>query len=501
VHLTVRFNGRRLTPRPSTGGDLLASLAAATGFHETPSGELIFYATEHDNDGPSGTVRAGEWRHINMVRENSPTLLPSAVVNGPYEVDEGSSVTLTGSAGPAITKAWIELFHEVDFGGTDFSTFYPVVDFDDYDLDDFNNFFLLEFQVIAGIPPSLFTHNDKARSWKWFAPAGCSILALDFHEGTLDETRTLVGTGSVQEDPDLSLVLNDGGTDDINQEVDTVDFLEDCDQYYAAPVDLQWDLDGNGTHETTGTSVTFDAGDLDGPAIIDVSARAQHPSGGAPGQATARVKVRNVAPALSPLRLTDGAGNEVNVDVPFLLTGVPLTASAAFTDPGLPDRQSAEIDWGDGSVDDESVFLTFDEAFGDGTGEAVHTHTYALPGTFGVMLSVADDDGGLDHESAVVDVLTPEQAVEEIIEQLEAIISNTTNPTFLRYLERAHKALVGNPVGVNGALDKIRTGQDAAAIGFLQQAVQKLEEIETSVAGVGTLIALLGQVIAALSAE
>ena len=100
IDLIVRFNGRRITPRPSTGGDLLASLAAATGFYESPSGELIFYATEHDNDGPSETLRAGEWRHINMVRENSPTLLPGAVVNGPYAVDEGSTVTLTGSAFP-----------------------------------------------------------------------------------------------------------------------------------------------------------------------------------------------------------------------------------------------------------------------------------------------------------------------------------------------------------------------------------------------------------------
>jgi hypothetical protein len=38
------------------------------------------------------TVKAGEWRHEDMVREGSPTWLPRVVVNGPYEVDEGSSV-------------------------------------------------------------------------------------------------------------------------------------------------------------------------------------------------------------------------------------------------------------------------------------------------------------------------------------------------------------------------------------------------------------------------
>jgi hypothetical protein len=212
IDLTVRYNSRRLTPRPSTGGALLASLAAATGFHETPSGELLFYATLHDNDGPGGTATAGEWRHINLVRDDSPTLRPTAVVDGPYEVDEGSSVTLTGSARPAVTKAAIQLFHEINFGGTDFSTFYPVVDYDDRDRDDFDDFRALELQVFP-----FFTHADKARSWKWFAPVGCSIQALDHDRGTLDEAKTLAGTGSQQGDPDLRAVPNDGGTDDIDQ--------------------------------------------------------------------------------------------------------------------------------------------------------------------------------------------------------------------------------------------------------------------------------------------
>ncbi len=271
ISLTVRWNGQRITPFPTTGGTRLANLAAGSGFHITPSGELLFYATEHDNDGPAGTVKAGEWRHEDMAREGSPTFLPRAVVNGPYEVAEGGSVSLSGSAEPPITKAWIQLFHDPDF-----RFIYPVVDFDDYDLDDFDDFFTLE---LAG------TQNDKAQSWNWFAPVGCSILALDHHEGNLDETRTLVGTGSVQRDPDLKLVLNDGGTDDIDQEIDAVDFLEDCDQHYATPIDLRWDLDVDGSYEATGSPVTFNAIAFDGPSEVDVPAQAQHPSGGPAGQA------------------------------------------------------------------------------------------------------------------------------------------------------------------------------------------------------------------------
>ena len=61
--------------------------------------------------------------------------------------------------------------------------------------------------------------------------------------------------------------------------------------------------------------------------------QAQHPSGGPAGQTTARVTVLNVAPKLSEFRVTDSAGSEVNVDVPFVLTGLPVTVSADFSDP------------------------------------------------------------------------------------------------------------------------------------------------------------------------
>lgn len=498
ITVTTRYRGQAVTTFPSTGGDRLANLAAATGFYESPSGELIFYATEHDNDGPDGTVKAGEWRHINMVRDNSPTYLPTAKVNGPYEVDEGRTVSLTGLAGPPITKAWIELFHEVDYGGSDFSTFYPVVDYDDYDRDDYDNFGALELQLFP-----LFWHFDKARSWKWFAPAGCSILTIDRNlDGTLDETRTLVGDGLLHEDPDLSLVLNDAGTDDMDQEVDAVDFLDDCDAYYAAPVELQWDLDVNGSYETTGSPVIFDAIGFDGPSVVHVPARAQHSFGGPPGEATATVTVRNVAPELMQFRLTNGAGQVVNVDVPFVLVNLPVTVTADFSDPGVLDHQSATLDWGDGTVDPHTAFITFDEAFGDGSGAVSHAHSYPLPGSYSVVLSVMDDDGGADSESTDVEVLTPEQAVEEVIDLLDGVIAGTTDNNILKELLKARKALAGNVMGISkdGALTMIRAGIDPAAIAFmLEQAIFRLRLAQSAGADVGTLIALLEQVIAALS--
>ena len=499
--LTVEVHARRITPHPSTGGTRLAHLAAATGFHVTPSGELIFYATEHENDGPDETVKAGEWRHINMVREESPTLLPSATTDGPYEVDEGGSVALSGSTRPPITKAWIQLFHALDSGGGDFATFYAVVDYDDYELDDFDDFLALEIQLLG--VGEFFTHKDKARSLRWFAPGGCTIRAIDHGGSTpndLPETLTLRGDGKVHNEPDLTRVLNDDGTDAIDQEIDAVEFLADCNGYYTAPVDLWWDLDVNGSFETPGSPVSFDAGAFDGPSEVAVPAEARHSSGGPAGQATARVHVRNVAPQLTVFTVTDGAGNQVNAGGAFVLAGLPVTVAAGFTDPGLLDHQIATLAWGDGAVDSNPAFTAFDEAFADGTGSLSHMHAYLSAGSFPIALSVTDDDGGVDTESAVVRVVTPEQAVEEIIGLLDGVIAGTTNGDILMFLTHARRALAGsNDQSNNGALDKIRAGDDAAALAFLRQAISWLERAQADGADVATLVALLNQVATALS--
>ena len=84
---------------------------------------------------------------------------------------------------------------------------------------------------------------------------------------------------------------------------------------------------------------------------------------------------------------------------------------------------------------------------------------------------------------------------------LDAVIASTTDPRVRKDLERARKALAGNPNGNNGALDKIRDGQKAAAIAFLSQAIRELLDAQSGGANVGPLIALLQQVIAALVAQ
>jgi hypothetical protein len=178
-----------------------------------------------------------------------------------------------------------------------------------------------------------------------------------------------------------------------------------------------------------------------------------------------------------------------------------VTTSASFSDPGRLDHQTATLSWGDGSIDPQTAFTTFDEAFGDGVGAVSHRHRYTQAGTFPIALSVVDDDGGVGAQSTNVRVVTPLQAVQEIVGLLDSAIASTTDPNVLKDLEKARKALFGNPNGNNGALDKIRNGNTQAAIAFLQQALSSLRKAQTEGADVTTLIALLEQVVTALSAS
>ena len=495
ISVAAVLPSREISPRPNTGGTRLVNLAAASGFYVSPTGDLLFYATEHDNDGPDDTVKVGEWRHINMARDSSPTFLPSVLLNEPFTVNEGGSDDLRGRAVPPIVQPWIELFNDTNFEEDNSNTLYPVVDYPDYALDDFDDFFSLETQVIPGNPPSIFRLNDRARSWKYFAPVGCSINVVNFENSQL-QVRILQGTGHVEQDRDLSQSFPD-----MDRKVDAVEFAQNCDAYYSTDVALQWDLDRNGSYETTGNVVPFDATGLDGPAVISLPVQAQHPFGGPAGQTTALVTILNVPPSISPLVLRDSAGNEVNVDVPFVLTGLPVTASASFSDPGRLDHQTATLAWGDGVVDPNTVFALFDEAFGDGAGAVRHTHRFTHAGSFGVVLTVTDDDAGTDNESATVKVLTPEQAVKEILRLLDNIITSTTDGKVLKSLQKARKALAGSVVGVsaNGALTMIHAGINPAAVAILLvEAINQLEAAEAGGANVATLIALLEQVAAAL---
>lgn len=146
-----------------------------------------------------------------------------------------------------------------------------------------------------------------------------------------------------------------------------------------------WDLDNDGTFETAGQSVSFDAALLDGPASKTVGVKATDPLG-LSATATATVDVKNVAPTVSatfgpsPVAVSCGPNN--------------ATLSVSFTDPGVADTHSASIIWGDGNT----------QTVNPATSPFSLPHTYGAAGQYTATATVTDDDGGVGSKNASVTV-------------------------------------------------------------------------------------------------
>ncbi|HEX8031889.1 MAG TPA: PKD domain-containing protein [Vicinamibacterales bacterium] len=475
-------------------GARLASFAAASGFHVTPTGELLFYATEHDNDGPEGSngrssVKMGEWRHIDMFRPGSPAYAPTIVAPLSVTVNEGSSVGVAASAGPPVARPWMQFFEATESRGR-----FVVADHADLGMDNFDDFKKLD----KGYSSDVQRFTDRATSWRWFAPSTCSIRANEHHIGDDNfpgaRTFTLFGTGQPEKNGNLHDVKVSNG-DDMWQVVSSVQFSSACSSYYSASIGVQWDLDFNGTVDTAGDNVTLSAAAIDGPADRVLTVQAQHPTDGRIASRTIAVRVNNVNPVVTGWTLVDRLGNEIGVDVPFLLRGRPVRGLGTFKDAGALDTQTGSVAWGDSII--SNTFTTFTDAFGGGEGHAEATHTYTAPGPYTVALRVRDDDGGVGVGYADVTVVTPADAVQAVVNLLDALIATAGEPA-RSYLLSARKALDGpNAAGQpSGALSKIKENQKAAALSQLANALSDLAKAS----GVDTAasVAILDEVVASL---
>lgn len=490
-----------VTSKPFIGGGDSANLAAASGVYVTPSGELMVYASEYENDGPltflpdgsfgKRAVRFAEYRHEDMARWDSPSMRPSISVTPEAQVDEGSSIDLEANVAPASTQAWIELYEDDGAGGALPGLFdsdrWVDVDYPDRDADDFDNFGKLNF-------------NNNAGSWRWFAPEGCTIYANDYTIANDDfpgpDTLALVGSGYVEVETDLDGI----GYDD---DVGGVTFGADCQAYYAAPIEIVWDLDTDGEFETTGSPVRFDAGQLDGPSGKSVRVRAEHPTDTTPlGHSATRkvdVYIRNVAPVIASLSLQDSLGNPIGGEVPVSLVGLPVVAAAKFTDPGVADHQQAQIEWGDGVVEPDSAFDAFADAYGGSTGSLSQAHTYLEPGTFEVRLAVTDDDGGSSAASQVLAVLSVADALEVGVDSLTELAAGAPSDDIFALLQDAIESLLGRhgSLAANGAIDALEGGSAVDAVSHLIRALGQLAEaVDLGAGNIGPVEGLL-----ALTAE
>lgn len=126
--ISGNFMERHMTCRGGNG-----NFIAAGGVHITPNGELILYSTEHDNDGPNGCIKMGEF----------------GLIQG------GVTDKFAGAA-------WVELHDDTQFEGRKL-----LLDSRDRPYQNWNSLDTVE------------SFNGMAESMMWYAPTGTTIRCYE----------------------------------------------------------------------------------------------------------------------------------------------------------------------------------------------------------------------------------------------------------------------------------------------------------------------------------
>jgi hypothetical protein len=153
------------------------------------------------------------------------------------------------------------------------------------------------------------------------------------------------------------------------------------------PLTYAWDLDNNGTFETSGQNPNFNATNFDGPDTRTVTLRVTD-SGGLSDTDSATVTINNVAPTAAINAITKPDGSALGSVA--CLAGNTVSLDFSFTDPAAADTHSASIDWDDPN---NTTDTTIDPAVSP---EENVEHTYSGPGSHTIVVTVTDDNGGSD---------------------------------------------------------------------------------------------------------
>lgn len=361
------------TLRYDEGGHL-GNFAAASGTYVSPSGELILYSAPHNDEDkfPTDNVRIAELRHRDVVRPSSPLLQPGASAGGPYTVREGGSVVLRGS-GTSAVGPWVQLFDDDHFGDRSL-----VVDYADRAKFELGNFKFLD------------NFGDKTSSVRWRLPIGMRAELFEDHNFG-GSRRVLAGTGRVQEIADLG---------SFGDETSSMRFVG------TDPADAltyAWDLDNDGVFGETGAAAahgneagrtpTFVAGTLDGTRTVPIYIRVTDGTG-ATATSAGSVTVRNAPPAASVAGPTYGG------------PGQALSYTLSAADPSFADRLARfayAVDFGDGT---RVTYAPGTKGLWTGSTVVVR-HAYAARGTYRVVVTATDKDGGVSPPAGLTVQITP----------------------------------------------------------------------------------------------
>ncbi len=149
-----------------------------------------------------------------------------------------------------------------------------------------------------------------------------------------------------------------------------------------------WDLTGDGTFATVGQTVTFNAGNIDGPVVLTIPVRVTSATSET-AEAVATISVVNRAPEIVSMATESRVG----------VVGEYIGGVAQVRDV-VDSITSATWDWGGGAFETAYVFP-------DGT--VLSSHRYAAPGVYTATLTIEDDDGAITAQSIPVTVVTPLQ--------------------------------------------------------------------------------------------
>ncbi len=151
-----------------------------------------------------------------------------------------------------------------------------------------------------------------------------------------------------------------------------------------------------------------------------------------------------------------------------------MDLSASFADVGTLDTHAATFNWGDGT----SSAGTLTELAGAGTLTA--GHSWKVPGTYTVSLTVADDDSGRATRNVAVTVVDGAGAACAIEAPVRTLLASLQpGSEAAEEVEELLDAIIGRHDGEaeNGACDQLQGRRYTAGVRKLVRAVAEIEEL------------------------
>jgi len=213
---------------------------------------------------------------------------------------------------------------------------------------------------------------------------------------------------------------------------------------FADIVSFEWDFgDGNFENGENVNHIYLNDGVYNATLVVtDAAGESSDPD-------TVVVTVNNSAPLVSTISPVDP-----------VLPGVQINVGASFVDAGILDVHTATWDWGDGSP---VTVGAVNELLGSGT--VTGSHTYLNSDFYTVRLVVSDELEGSILQTMVVQILTPAEAVGDLIDTVTDMnLQNGINNSLDAKLDAA----------VN-ALTDLNESNDQAAINTLNAFINAVE--------------------------